>query len=357
MGLRLWEDLLLGRLIPSVSNTASALLVILLVVQLFRLRNPQTRYILFHLPLIEGLLVLVRGVPPPRPGFEDRTRFGVQLLDPLSLVPMPSWQGLPWDGGVLDLRPDWDRALVGLAFAAVIGVALGLLVYRWVGLVLFYRRLLSQPAATREAMSTVFRLLDGLVPTFGVPYPRVVLVEKPAIAPCTVGIRPPTIALSSRLLSELDEKQLEAVLAHELAHVARWDALLHWPSLLLHDLLAFNPMVHRVFDRVLVEREKDSDQRAARATGRPQALAKALVDVALLAQGAQLRPAPGSMSLRQNLMGRSQVVEERVAALIGGPVGASRMRPIGLGLLALFLLLVRIYVHFPFAGRVISLEF
>lgn len=358
MGYQLWGGILLDRLLPSITSTLSALLVVWLLIHLFRVRNPGTRYALFHLPLIKGLLVLLRGVPEPLPGREDSFRFGVQLLDPLSVIRLPSFAGLTRDVQFdpIDLRPEWDGALARLVLIATVAIAAGFLAYRWVALLAFYRRLLSLPTATRYTAPGLFDILDRLVPALGVTYPRVVLVDDPPIGPCTVGVRPPTVILSSRLLGELDEDQLEGVLAHELAHVSRRDGILHWPSLVLRDLLAFNPVAHRIFDRLLVEREKDSDQRAAEATGRPGALAKALVDVALLAQGARLRPAPGSMSLRHNLMGRTPVVEERVIALLGGPVPASRLRPIGLALLALFLALVRIYVHFPLAGQVIMLE-
>ncbi len=357
MGFQLWENLLLSRLIPSVSSSLSALLLILAFTWLFRVRNPQTRYVLFHLPLIKGLLVLVRGVPPPLPGFENRLRFGIQLLDPFAMISAPS--GVSYGGlsvSPLYLRPQWDTALAAFVLVAILVVAVGFLAYRWAGLVVFYRQLLSRPPATPESAPVVFRVLDRLVPAFGTAYPRVLLVEEPAIAPCTVGVRPPTIILSAKLPVELGEEQLEAVLAHELAHVSRRDGILHWPSLLLRDLLAFNPVAHRIFDRLLVEREKDSDRRAVGVTGRPWALARALVEVALLARGAHLQPAPGSMSLRQDLMGRTPVVEERVDALMGERVGSTRLWPLAVVLIFVFLALVRIYVHFPLAGHVIMFE-
>ncbi len=357
MGIQLWENLLLSRLLPSVSSTLTALAVVWLVMRVFRLRNPQTRYLLLHLPLIKGLLVLIRGVPQPLPGFEDKVRFGLQVLDPFSMIAMPSFSGrgdLRIDP--IYLRPQWDYSLLMVALLATLIVTLALLVYRWVGLVIFYRRLLSLPPATRADEPDLFDILDRLVSTFKVDYPQLILVEDPPIGPCTVGVRPATVILPCTLVAELDAEQLEAVLAHELAHVSRRDGLKHWPSLLLRDLQAFNPVVHRLFDQLLVEREKDSDQRAARATGRPNALAKALVDVALLARGAELRPAPGSMSLRHNLMGRTAVVEERVSALLTGPVAASPLRSVGFLLLLLFMLVVRFWVHFPIAGHVIMLE-
>ncbi len=356
MGSELWESLLIGRLLPSVTSTLTGLVVVWLVIQLFRLRNPQTRYILLHLPLIKGLLVLIRGVPAPLPGREGRLGLGLQILDPFSLIRLPSFSARGMDVRQVNSQPQWDHSLLVAAFLAAVILALGLLLYRWAGLILFYRRLLSLPAATREDEPDLFDTLDRLVATFKVDYPRLILVEDPPIGPCTVGVRPATVILPCSLVADLGREEMEAVLAHELAHVSRRDGLKHWPSLLLRDLQAFNPVVHKLFDRLLVEREKDSDQRAAQATGRPNALAKALVDVALLARGAELRPAPGSMSLRHNLMGRTPVVEERVSALLNGPIPASSLRPLGLLVLGFLMLLVRLWVQFPIAGHVIMLE-
>lgn len=358
MGFRLWEDLLLGRVVPSASSTVTAFVAIAFLMWLFRVRNPGTRYLLYQLPLIKGLVVLVRGVPAPLPGFENKFRFGFQMLDPLSLLKMPDLAIRTLDVGFqqIDMQPQWDSALAQAAFFMAVGMALGVLGYRWLGLSLYYRRLLSMPAATPLDAPAVFRVLDRLVPAFGIAYPRVVLVDEMSMAPCTVGLRPPTMVLPSKLLHELDDEQLEAVLAHELAHVSRKDGVLHWPSLLLRDLQVFNPLVHWLFVRVLVEREMDADLRAAGATGRPRAMAKALVEVALLAKGVNLRPAPGAMSFGGTMMGSTAIVERRVRALLGCPRAVSRLRPLGILLLLLYLLFVRIFVHFPAFGHVVMLE-
>ena len=358
MGYQLWDGLVLDRLLPSVTSTVGACLVIHLVILFFRVRNPQTLYVLLHLPLLKGLVVLVSGVPSPMPGSENGLHFGLRLMGPWQLVPLPSYEMFSdLRLQTSDVHQPWGYDYVGLAFLATALIASGLLVYRWAGLVAFYRRLLSMPPLRCDEGRAVFSILDRLVPIMGVAYPRVVVLDRPAVAPCSVGLRSPTIALSSRLLAELDEEKLEAVLAHELAHVARRDAIFHWPSLLLRDLLAFNPVAHRLFSRLLAEREKDADLRAAAALGNPRAMAKALVDVALLAHSMKLRPAPGSMTLRQNLLGRTSVVEERVRTLLEGPVASCRLRPLGLGILLLLLLIVHGYVQFPLLGTVIILEF
>jgi hypothetical protein len=91
-------------------------------------------------------------------------------------------------------------------------------------------------------------------------------------------------------------------------------------------------------------------------TGQPRAIAKALVDVALLTKGVSLRPAPGAMSFRKNFIGNTNVVEHRIHALLAGPIAVSRLRYFGVLLLLTYLLLVRIYIQFPVLGHIVILE-
>ncbi len=80
------------------------------------------------------------------------------------------------------------------------------------------------------------------------------------------------------------------------------------------------------------------------------------MDVALLARGANLIPVPGAMSFSQRLLSGVDVLEQRVSALLANATTSSRLRPLGLGLLVLYVVLVRIYVQFPLLGHVIMLE-
>lgn len=129
MGFKLWEDLLLGRIVPSISGTITALIIVLLVIKLFRVRNPGTRYLLYHLPLLKGLVILIRGVPAPLSGFEDRIRFGFQLIDPLSLFQMHDIAIRTLDVGFqqIDVQPQWDSALAQVVFFMALGAALGII--------------------------------------------------------------------------------------------------------------------------------------------------------------------------------------------------------------------------------------
>jgi beta-lactamase regulating signal transducer with metallopeptidase domain len=79
-------------------------------------------------------------------------------------------------------------------------------------------------------------------------------------SPSLCGIRHPAILLPAGLLQELSAVQCRMILAHELAHLRRWD---HWTDLLLralHVIHWFNPAAYFVFTRCRLERELACDE-------------------------------------------------------------------------------------------------
>ncbi len=75
-------------------------------------------------------------------------------------------------------------------------------------------------------LEAIRRRVDRLAQQAGVPTPTVKIAVTRTPTALTVGYRPAasTVVLSRGLVKELDDRELEAVLAHELAHVANRDA-------------------------------------------------------------------------------------------------------------------------------------
>lgn len=120
------------------------------------------------------------------------------------------------------------------------------------------------------------------------PTVRVQAVDRPLAF--IGGIAQPALILSPWVLCHLDQREREAVIAHELAHVARGDqrvlALATW----LRDAFWYVPTSRLAWRQLRQEQEFACDDRAVRLTGRPLALASALAKVwhagvALPAQG------------------------------------------------------------------------
>ncbi len=80
--------------------------------------------------------------------------------------------------------------------------------------------------------------------------------------PVVVGVVRPSILLPLSLASGLAPAHLEAILAHELAHVRRHDVLVHLFLRLIEALLFFHPAVWYVSRRIRIERERVCDDLA-----------------------------------------------------------------------------------------------
>lgn len=128
------------------------------------------------------------------------------------------------------------------------------------------------PPRLTAAMGRLARAMD-LEP------PDVVVAASLRGGASVVGVRRPVIVVDAGLVALLDHAELEGVLAHELAHVARRDNLVSWVVGVVRDVVFFVPGVRWATRLVMREREVAADQRAVDATGRPGALAAGLLKV------------------------------------------------------------------------------
>ena len=118
---------------------------------------------------------------------------------------------------------------------------------------------------------------------------RVGLKTAPAVAFCSrvtvptvIGILKPMILLPASLAMGLAPQQLEALLAHELAHIRRFDLVVNLLQRLIEALLFFHPAVWFVSRRVSIERERACDDTVIAAGWQRVNYADALVRMAEL---------------------------------------------------------------------------
>ena len=97
--------------------------------------------------------------------------------------------------------------------------------------------------------------------------------------PAVVGWLRPAVLVPVSTFTGLSPQQLEAVLAHELAHVRRYDDLVNLLQVAVETLLFYHPGVWWVSRRVRRERENCCDDLAVRYTAGPVAYARALADL------------------------------------------------------------------------------
>ena len=190
----------------------------------------------------------------------------LSLLSGTSLAQLPMAAPPAWRAAL----QAWMPALV-LAWSAGVGLmslrlCLGL---AWVGRL--RRQAVAAPAIWQAR-------LDALALRMGLHRSRQVPLKLHAglASPVTVGFWRPVILLPAALLSGMPVALLEALLAHELAHVRRWDYLVNLLQSVAEALLFFHPVVWWLSARMRAEREQVADALAAQALQDPQQLATAL---------------------------------------------------------------------------------
>ena len=119
--------------------------------------------------------------------------------------------------------------------------------------------------------------------------PEVLLLPPGSPGAFAVGTRRSRILISRDLLTALDSAELEAILAHEIAHIEARDTQVMVAAGFLRDLVAWNPVAHMSYRKLMTDRELEADRRAASLTGKPLAVASSLVKVCELVRGSKLR--------------------------------------------------------------------
>ena len=96
-------------------------------------------------------------------------------------------------------------------------------------------------------------------------------------SPVSAGWWRPVVLLPAGLLTRMPTDLIEALLAHELAHIRRHDYLVNLLQNAIEAVLFYHPVVWWLSHRIRVEREQIADQLAAEVACGPRRLALALV--------------------------------------------------------------------------------
>ncbi len=195
----------------------------------------------------------------------------------------------------------------------LVGVAL--LTLRFAGAWMGTQRL--RVRAIREADEVLHAVARKLAGRLGIERVPRLLLSGVAQTPMTLGWLRPVVLLPVSAVAGLEPRQLELVLAHELAHVRRHDYLVNLLQTLTESLLFYHPAVWWVSRCVRAERENCCDDLAVDVCGDPVSLARALAAL----EEMRLRPAAGLAAAATD-----GPLLQRVRRLLGMPAGADRRR-------------------------------
>src|SRR5262249_39837074 len=115
-----------------------------------------------------------------------------------------------------------------------------------------------------------------LTRSMAVRRPIRVLISVMSDSPSVVGWLRPVILLPAGAIMGLTPLQLEAILAHEIGHIKRYDYLVNIFQMVIEGLLFYHPAVWWTSKRIRVERELCCDDLAVRYSGNALRYARAL---------------------------------------------------------------------------------
>lgn len=177
----------------------------------------------------------------------------------------------------------------------------------------------------KEGLRPVPRWLADKVATMaGASVP--VLISDLAVVPMVVGVLKPVILVPTSALTGLTVQQLELIIAHELAHVRRFDPIVNQVQCVIEALFFFHPSVRVINRLVRQEREHRTDAEVTAISGANADYAVALGRLAHVAMvgGPHLAATGGALSSRvRRVLG----MPERPAA---GPVPILALLTVGL---------------------------
>ena len=205
----------------------------------------------------------------------------------------------------------WDRlATLGL-LSVVGGSAAGAVVVNVARIYTVQRILRTCPPLEDPQIRSSLR---ALALRFHLPAPELRILESASPLSAAGWLPRPTVVVSRWLQEHLDPEELQAVLSHELAHLARRAPQVLWAARLLRDASLYLPSAWYAFEALEADEELTADALAVEITGRPLSLASALARVAQHALGppdalTAFGPAP------------ARVLEERLARLLHGRTG------------------------------------
>jgi beta-lactamase regulating signal transducer with metallopeptidase domain/nitrous oxidase accessory protein NosD len=130
--------------------------------------------------------------------------------------------------------------------------------------------------------SEIQRAFEDLIARFELNRAVRLTQSAAALTPMLTGFIKPMIILPARVLTGLGPAEIEAILAHELAHLARRDAWSNLIQIVIETLLFFHPAVWWMSHHARLERENAADDLALRVCTDRRTYAGALVRLAEL---------------------------------------------------------------------------
>ncbi len=144
------------------------------------------------------------------------------------------------DGSVdFYLRAAWRDLVVAFPYATFAAAL-------WIVVAYFFHQnmidaVTGGASVTRQEQPRLYNLLENLCISRGIPMPKLKVIDSPALNAFASGLnrRQYAITVTSGLLQALDDREMEAVLGHELTHVRNGDVQLMVIAVIIAGVVGF----------------------------------------------------------------------------------------------------------------------
>ncbi len=275
---------------PQMLLTSIATLIIsYLLLTLTRIKDPKIRSFFYSLTLLTPIIVYMFYTPSiwiMRPLIERSLIDGsAMIFSQMGPVVLNSVTGVMMAPPAFTTQM-MKEEIVGVNYTGVIciiGIVFGIvtLAASYLFGVRIVKRCQGVMDVTVEDEPRLFKSVEKLALKVGVVVPKIGLTENLQPNAFTIGYGDNAmVVFSSGLLSTLNQVELEAVIAHELAHIKNRDFHLMAIVSSLKVVSFFNPASYISASMLAREREYLADNVGSRVTGKKNILKRALIKIA-----------------------------------------------------------------------------
>ena len=267
-------DFLKDYILVIVYDSLITLLIVLLILTIFRIRDSNVRIMFLFLPLIKPFLIVLED-------FKLNVNFFIGRSGVLGFR-FPSPNTILQRIDSVNDSPLFYSNIDTIILIIILLCILTILLIRWSYLFLFYKRMAYEEKVTEADIPDVYKILRKYADKFNINAPQINLTYRNYFSPFVIGIKKPVIVISPILLDILNHEEKEILLNHELAHIKRHDNLISWVSLIFKDILFFNPFAYVAYYLIKFEQEKGCDNLTLKFSGiPPKIIAESVLNIIL----------------------------------------------------------------------------
>ncbi len=178
----------------------------------------------------------------------------------------------------------------------------------------------------------------------GIVRPVKSLLSARVQSPLTYGWLRPVLLMPARVFQSLQDNQIYAIVAHELAHIKRNDFLVNLLQQIMATLFFYHPGVWWMSARIEEEREHSCDDLAIQMTRHPVGYAKTLIQL----EESQFHSPAVAMALKGREKGGGTGFRQRINRLLSDSLGSGTF---GEGLTTAFILVTVFLLAFATTGQ------